>query len=431
MILYEQIPRSRTHSTGGWTLAIEVVMIGPYAIYPYGTVPLRMLPMAEALHSKGHSVSIILPPYNNMTESGREYNLRGVKIYNVSIPDGFNIRTSSLMKHMLIANSVVHKALELRPKLIHVFVPAGISGLSAMLLVMRKWLRLANIPIILDIDDWFGYGGFFDSFLAQKSGVRYRLVKSQQDWLLKHISVITTASKTLQSLVWSLGVSPNRVFYLPNGPHQFETASNAVDVKNINEAYGLENKQVVLLYTKFSELNVKRVIDIVKIARREQGDLTLLIIGKGEFHEEEALLQLAAKNGLEESVVYVGWVAVDKLPSYFSIADIAIYPFKDSLLNRAKCPGKLVELMSLGKAIVADKVGQIAEYIQDEKSGMLVEAEDTYMFAQSLIRVLQDSELRKKLGENARERIWRDFNWNELTSVVEEAYKVAISTERL
>jgi glycosyltransferase involved in cell wall biosynthesis len=108
---------------------------------------------------------------------------------------------------------------------------------------------------------------------------------------------------------------------------------------------------------------------------------------------------------------------------------VAIYPFKDTLLNRAKCPGKLVELMSLGKAIVADKVGQIAEYIQDEKSGILVEPEDTRTFAQSLIRVLEDAELRKKLGQNARERIWRSFNWNELVSVAEEAYEVANSME--
>jgi len=410
-------------------LTIKVVMIGPYAIYPNGTVPLRMVPMAEALHSKGYSVSIILPPYDNMAESGKEYSVRGVKIYNVHIPKGFSIRTSPLTKHISIANSVVRKALELKPELIHVFVPTGMSGLSAMILLMRKWFRLVKIPIVLDIDDWFGYGGFYDNFLVQKSGIRYRLVKRQQDWLLKHISVITTGSKTLQSLVWSLGVSSDRVFYLPNGPHRFEPASNALDIEAIRQTYGLKDKHVILLYTKFSELSVKKVIDILRIAKSELGSLALLVVGKGELREDEELLQLAEKSGLKESVVYVGWVRVDKLPSYLTIGDVAIYPFKDTLLNRAKCPGKLVELMSLGKAIVADKVGQIAEYIQDEKSGILVEPEDTRTFAQSLIRVLEDAELRKKLGQNARERIWRSFNWNELVSVAEEAYEVANSME--
>jgi glycosyltransferase involved in cell wall biosynthesis len=294
-----------------------------------------------------------------------------------------------------------------------------------MLLIMRKWFKLVKTPIVLDIDDWFGYGGFYDDFLVQKRGIRYRLVKYQQNWLLKHINVITTGSKTLQSLVWSLGVSSDRVYYLPNGPHRFEPAKEAFDVEAIRSAYGLKDKHVILLYTKFSELSVKKVIDILRIAKSELGSLVLFVVGKGGLREDDELLQLAEKSGLKESIVYVGWIEVDKLPSYLAISDVAIYPFKDTLLNRAKCPGKLVELMSLGKAIVADKVGQIAEYIQDEKSGILVEPEDTRMFAQSLVRVLEDAELRKKLGKNARERIWRFFNWNELVSVVEEAYEVA------
>lgn len=404
-------------------------MIGPYATYPKGTVPLRMVPMAEALHLKGYSVSIVLPPYDNVAESGREYTMKGVKIYNVAIPKGFNVGTSFLAKHILIADSVVRKALELKPELMHIFAPTGMSGLSAMLLIMRKWFGFSKIPMVLDIDDWFGYGGFYSNFLVQKSGLRYRLVKRQQDWLLKHVNVITTASKTLQSLVWSMGVPPDRVFYLPNGPHQFEPASNTLDIEAIRDTYGLRGKKVILLYTKFSELSVKKVIEILKIAEIELGGCVLLVVGKGELREDEELLHLAEDSMLRESVAYVGWARVDKLPSYLACGDVAIYPFKDMLLNRAKCPGKLIELMSLGKAIVADRVGQIAEYIQDGKSGILVEPQNTRMFAQKLIEVLNDADLRKEIGENARERIWGVFNWNELVAVVEEAYEVANSIE--
>jgi len=410
-------------------LARKVVMVGPYAIYPNGTVPVRMVPLAEALLSRGHSVSIVLPPYDNISESGKEYSLRGVKIYNVHIPKGFNIRRSPLVKHVSIANSVVKKALELNPDLIHVFVPVGISGLCAMLLSARKRLKLIKIPIVLDVDDWFGYGGFYDEFLTQKSGIRYKLVKRQQDWLLKHVNVITTASKTLQSLVWSLGVSQGRVFYLPNGPHRFEPPGDRSLVEAISEAYGLKDKRVILLWTKFSELNVRKVINILKIAKDKLGNLTVFVVGKGELRADDEFRRLAEEKGLRECLVLVGWIGVDKLPSYLTIGDVAIYPLKDTLLNRAKCPGKLVELMSLGKAIVADKVGQIAEYIQDGKSGILVEPEDLETFAQSVIRVLEDTELRRKLGNNAQKRVWHFFNWNKLVSVVEEAYEVAFCME--
>jgi glycosyltransferase involved in cell wall biosynthesis len=427
MILYLQTLKQLIPSR--WlTLTTKVVMIGPYAIYPNGTVPLRMVPIAKALHSKGYSVSIILPPYDNIAESGREYTIGGVKICNVHIPKGFNVRTSPLTKHIWIANDVVRKALKLEPELIHVFVPTGISGLSAMLLIMRKWFGFVKIPIVVDIDDWFGRGGYYDVFLEQKRGVRYRLVERQQDWLLKRASAVTVASKTLQTLIWSLGVDRDRVFYVPNGPHQFESINNALK-EAIREHYGLKDKKVILLYTRFSEVGVKRVIDVLKMAKGEIGSLTLLVVGKGELHQDKKLLQLAEKSGLKESVIYVGWASPEELPLYLAISDVAIWPFDDTLLNRARCPAKLVELMSLGKAIVADKVGQTAEYIQDEKSGILVEPGNTRMFAQSLTKVLEDAELREKLGKNAQERIWGSFNWDKLISLVEKAYRVASCME--
>ncbi len=58
----------------------------------------------------------------------------------------------------------------------------------------------------------------------------------------------------------------------------------------------------------------------------------------------------------------------------------------DTPLNRAKCPGKLIELMKSGRAIVANKVGQIAEYIEDQKSGILVDSADPSDFSSQCCR---------------------------------------------
>lgn len=44
---------------------------------------------------------------------------------------------------------------------------------------------------------------------------------------------------------------------------------------------------------------------------------------------------------------------------YFAAADLAICPLEDSLLNRARCPAKLVDLLAAGLAVVADDVGEV------------------------------------------------------------------------
>jgi len=73
-------------------------------------------------------------------------------------------------------------------------------------------------------------------------------------------------------------------------------------------------------------------------------------------------------------------------------------------------------------------VGQIGEYIIDGESGLLVTCGDNEMFAQKILKTLEDKQLRAKLGENARQRIKSYFNWDRLIVKVEKAYRTALGT---
>ncbi len=193
------------------------------------------------------------------------------------------------------------------------------------------------------------------------------------------------------------------------------------DVKVLRQKLGLDDVKVILLYTRFFEFKVGKVVEVLKRVRQELGDVKLLVVGKGEFGEEKELETQAEKEGLRDSIVFAGWIKPKDLPTYFGIGDVAIYPFEDTNLNKAKCPGKLVELMLAGKAIVADNVGQITEYILADKTGFLVEPNNNKMFASRVIEILKDENLKKKLGKNAQDRVLRVFNWSILINSVEHA----------
>ena len=95
-------------------------------------------------------------------------------------------------------------------------------------------------------------------------------------------------------------------------------------------------------------------------------------------------------------------------------ADVALYPLDDTLLNRAKCPAKLVELMAAGRPVAAEGVGEAATYIDHEKTGLLVGPGDTEAFAAAAVRVLQDSKLAQQLGAAARRHVWTRYHWDVL-----------------
>ena len=69
--------------------------------------------------------------------------------------------------------------------------------------------------LVVDTDDWEGPGGW--NTLGNYTPAQRLIFTWQERWGLTHADVVTVASQALQTITWSLGVIPDRVFYIPNG----------------------------------------------------------------------------------------------------------------------------------------------------------------------------------------------------------------------
>ncbi|MBM2827449.1 MAG: glycoside hydrolase [Dehalococcoidia bacterium] len=146
------------------------------------------------------------------------------------------------------------------------------------------------------------------------------------------------------------------------------------------------------------------------------------MVGEGFGDESARLRELSTSLKNSCKIVQVGWVEPHDLPGYYAMADLAIYPMDDTIINRAKCPAKLVELLSASVPVVADRVGQVSEYIVNGESGITVEPGDTSAFAREILRLLRDDTLRRTLGRGGKARVEATFRWDHLVKAVEEAY---------
>ncbi len=70
----------------------------------------------------------------------------------------------------------------------------------------------------------------------------------------------------------------------------------------------------------------------------------------------------------------------------------------------------VLEAMANGLTIVATPVGSVGDAIADEETGLLVPPGDRTALAEALARVIDDAELRRRLGEGARRRFERQFD---------------------
>jgi glycosyltransferase involved in cell wall biosynthesis len=238
------------------------------------------------------------------------------------------------------------------------------------------------------------------------------------------MDAITVASLVLKEQMLMNNIPLKMIFYVPNGAsEQPRHVSNDGEILKLRSDLGLSsNSQTILLYTRFFEYEIRQFVSIVKQVSDELSNVKFIVVGKGEFQEDEELKKLLASERLERFVTIVGWVDLKEIPKYLALADVAIYPFDDTLLNRAKCPGKLIELMEAGKPIVAHEVGQIKEYIENEISGILVKSNnDDLNFSTQILRLLTDHSLRKKLSDNAKVQIATRFSWDDIIRTVEQA----------
>jgi glycosyltransferase involved in cell wall biosynthesis len=237
------------------------------------------------------------------------------------------------------------------------------------------------------------------------------------------MDAITVASVALREQMLMNNIASKKIFYVPNGAsEQPYYLSNDPEVLKLRSNLGLGNSPTILLYTRFFEYNIRQFVNIVKQVSDELSNVKFIVVGKGEFQEDEELKKLLASERLEKFVTMVGWIDLKEIPKYLALADVAIYPFDDTLLNRAKCPGKLIELMEAEKPIVAHEVGQIKEYIENEISGILVKSNnDDHNFSAQILRLLTDHSLRKKLSHNAKMQITTRFSWDDIIRTVEQA----------
>jgi glycosyltransferase involved in cell wall biosynthesis len=158
--------------------------------------------------------------------------------------------------------------------------------------------------------------------------------------------------------------------------------------------------------------------------RRHVPAVKLVIVGTGDGLPR--LRALADRLSLQEAVRFAGWIDHQHVPAYLAAADIAVYPYRDTLINRAKCSIKILEYMTVGKAIVTTRVGQNLEYLEHGRSGILTAPGDAGAFAEALLQLLADPEMARRLGRNAARRIRDLFTWSQHIPTIEQAYHLAL-----
>jgi glycosyltransferase involved in cell wall biosynthesis len=286
----------------------------------------------------------------------------------------------------------------------------------------------------------FNYAG---ALLKRKLGIPFLLqVEGSEVWVKKNwgkayftkalewseeiqfeqADAIIVVSSVLKSQLIGLGVPPEKITVVPNGVDA-EKYSPDISGENIRKKFGLEEKFVIGYAGTFGHWHGITVLaNSVKKIVGEIPNAHFLLIGDGVLRGEvEAILR---RDSVERAVTITGMVPSADVPEYLAACNaLVISAINNPDVPFFQSPIKLFEYMAMQKPVIASRVGQIQEVIEDGVNGLLVEENNPAELAEKICQLARDPALCERLSKAARRNAVEKYTWQENVRAVINLYE--------
>lgn len=228
------------------------------------------------------------------------------------------------------------------------------------------------------------HGGNIEAFYQEQKEKRQKKIRKVFDMA----DVFLVLSVELQRFFQGI-IEPSKVILFPN----------AVSVPaGVNKKYG--QQQILFLGRLCKEKGLGELFAILPQLHEQFPKMRLLLGGVWESEE----LRSQAET-MKEYVTELGWVQGHRKEEYLQQSDIFVFPtyFEGQ-------PVSVLEAMAYQCGIIASGVGGIPQMIEDKKTGILIEPQNTKSLQDALQTLLLNPEQCRKMGKMAGEKVKREFS---------------------
>jgi L-malate glycosyltransferase len=156
------------------------------------------------------------------------------------------------------------------------------------------------------------------------------------------------------------------------------------------------------------------LLDAARILLRQGANVKVLVVGDGSIRQD--LLAQAGSLGVSERIVFLGHR--EDTDVLLQALDIFVLPSLSEGI-----PMALLEAMAASRPIVASRVGGVPEIIENGVDGYLVEPMDVDNLAERCRRLIESPDVARKMGEQGRKRVEREFSATAMADRVVSFYK--------
>ncbi len=341
----------------------------------WGGMEMQTLKISVSFKELGHSLTLLCFPGSSLDQEARK---AGINTITIPFKNGLHLLLILKLRKYLKQNQFdlihTHFSRDLR-----FFVPASIS--------LRN-----NPPIVLTkhVGSYINKKDLFHKYLYFR------------------VDLITAISKVIKQNVIDtcpVELSKVEIFYSGIDVDKFQSALTHRDKKR--KEFGIKDEIITGIFGRFSPgKGHEEFLQAAKIISEKRNNVKFLIVGSeshGEGDYAESIYKLAKELKLNNNVIFTGYRK--DVPELLSMIDILAVP------SHAEAFGIVaIEGMAAGKPVAASNTDGLPDIVLDGETGIQFPPKNSEALAESLLRLIDNKELREKFGNAGLQRAKEIFD---------------------
>ncbi len=362
-----------------------------------GGMDIHCYEISKRLVELGHDVNLILPNFNSPPYK----NVEGINIFPIECEKNFS-SIFYLVKTIEDYNKKIFNSFkDFNFDIIHSHDWISVlASLQLKQITKKPWvLNLHSLEYIRAAGNIFGEN---------------EIEKIEILGMENCDKILTVSNLMKRILVENYKINPKKIEVIYNAA---SFSSENARPENVREKYNLENEPIIFFLGRLTEQKgIEYLIYAAKKILKKFPDTKILISGQGYLLE--SLKKFSRILGIEDSIIFTGFLPPEELKDYYSAADVfvspSIYePFGITILEAMECETPV---------IVTENTG-VAENFNHLKHLIKVKPRNSDELAKSVITLLKNKSLKKKIGKSGKEFSRKIYSWDKITKNIIKIYE--------
>jgi len=267
--------------------------------------------------------------------------------------------------------------------------------------VLSKSLKAKFIPQI--------HFDLFSDYWLQENRLNYCRKYIAFMLLIRSDAIRVVSELQKEKLVCELGVTENKIRVIPVGVNFQPVHGGKSEYKEGISPLLIDTKVVLFVGRFYAPKNLHLWVETAEIINRRLNNVMFVMVGNGPMYLD--VKEAVINRNLTSKFLFLGYIKHGDLPKVYAASDVFLLTSKYEGFGRV-----VLEAYMASIPVVSTMCAGTLDLIESGKTGILSHFNDAESLAKSVVRLLEDDQLRVQYGEKGREKVLKEYDNYKLAS---------------